>query len=169
MRYAGLSGKPTETVSHRSRREVSQHGERDVNIGLRKVEIAGHPRKVYSRLASLRQKKSPRQRRPHSVASRLSPSQKKILRTSRGHTFSGNIFNAAFRAQNCKNDQTSDNLKGYVTDEECSLDRVFFFANRKYKLSATVGRVGAVSFLVSTVLDTGAGPSLIHKRKIDPA
>lgn len=44
-----------------------------------------------------------------------------------------------------------------------------FFAKRYYKLSASVGRNGAVPIPIKTVLDTGAGPNLIHKRSIDPA
>lgn len=43
------------------------------------------------------------------------------------------------------------------------------FVRRNYKLSATVVRDGALSIPVKTVLDIGAGPNLIRKKRIDLA
>lgn len=60
-------------------------------------------------------------------------------------------------------------FKENVADEKGTLDPVRFMAKRNYKLLTSVGRGGAMSKPASTVLDTGAGPNLIHKRKADPA
>lgn len=57
----------------------------------------------------------------------------------------------------------------HVAGKEGSSDSVSFLARRSYRLSALVGRDSAVSTLVNTVSDTGAGKRFIHKRRTDPA
>lgn len=54
-----------------------------------------------------------------------------------------------------------------MTAEEGSFDPVFF-AKRNYKLLASVRRDVALSIPVKTVMDTGAGPNLVHKSGVDP-
>lgn len=59
--------------------------------------------------------------------------------------------------------------KGYVAEQEGSFDSACFLARRICKFCATVGRDCAVSVPVNTILNTSAGPDLIHNRAIDPA
>lgn len=54
-------------------------------------------------------------------------------------------------------------LRGYVAEAKGSFDRVGIFAKRNFKLAAAIGQDGAESISVYTLLDTRAGPNLIHE------
>lgn len=57
-------------------------------------------------------------------------------------------------------------LKEYMTKEKSSFDPVLF-CTEKLQAFTAVGRNGAVSLPVKTVLDAGARPNLVQKKKTD--
>lgn len=68
-----------------------------------------------------------------------------------------------------RDDPAPNTTKGYVAGEKSGIHSVCVFVKKCFKFSATARQYGALSVLASTVLDTGAGPSLIYKKKTDIA